>query len=772
MKVLISNLCIVLALSASVFSQSCLLLTATSVCGSDYLDFPVQFSSVSAFDATVNQLSNFMATYVTSDYGCLNSDSGYPTRWALTYTCSKLVRNAITSGCTVGTTQKSRPAGPGLCTDQCTQSMQTLQTLFSTTSLCPAATTTQQSNRQLQITQMTSFCKDSGNYTVTQASCENGIKSERNTCGWANLKAAYIYCQSYTGTDSFSTSCCKTASASYFQSITSTTTIAAGLTAGTNALSTPTVEATGLGTGVIAGIIVTVVVILLSIGAFGFLYIRRRRSLGDGDDLKQQPRNLTESLSRFTFRGMNNQQINTSMYPPAPYAKDSMYMDNKSASPNRFDNQRDFAMGGLGPYGANRYDTLDSPLPKPDAFVSPKPNPEPYRSPQMQQQQNDAYRPPQPQKMDAYRSPQQQNQQLDSRSPRLQTQQIDANRSPQSQNQKSDAYRSPQIDSHRSIPAQANDYRSPKLQSRLPEVSIMPNTPQMSQEVMQREMNQMGENPNVIEGANGELFDLSQAVLLKVIHPYEPTIPDELPLFIGSEVLLLQEYDDGWALGILASGQQGAFPVVCTALPQDIPANFFEELSTSTEYNNNTIMPTSVERHPTVNSVRLSNRNSSSGRISLDRMNLPLGGLPQLLSPLELGGHSFRFSRELGIGSATAGKSPLSASSLANPSLDMDGERSSTPPPPSSPAPTSVLVPAPVTRTSAAPVSLRQSVMVRAAAGDRAGDRATLGVSRQFNARFPSYAPSYDAGLDDELPDISQEELAAALDDMPPMTPL
>jgi hypothetical protein len=51
---------------------------------------------------------------------------------------------------------------------------------------------------------------------------------------------------------------------------------------------------------------------------------------------------------------------------------------------------------------------------------------------------------------------------------------------------------------------------------------------------------------------------------MKVLHPYAPTLADELELHTGTELLILRAFDDGWGLGMLPStGKQGAFPLVC-----------------------------------------------------------------------------------------------------------------------------------------------------------------------------------------------------------------
>jgi hypothetical protein len=54
--------------------------------------------------------------------------------------------------------------------------------------------------------------------------------------------------------------------------------------------------------------------------------------------------------------------------------------------------------------------------------------------------------------------------------------------------------------------------------------------------------------------------------LRKIVHPYTPTLADELELVMGKDILVLKEFDDGWGLAMdPESGVQGAFPLVCVA---------------------------------------------------------------------------------------------------------------------------------------------------------------------------------------------------------------
>ncbi|KAJ3286554.1 hypothetical protein HK104_008975 [Borealophlyctis nickersoniae] len=64
----------------------------------------------------------------------------------------------------------------------------------------------------------------------------------------------------------------------------------------------------------------------------------------------------------------------------------------------------------------------------------------------------------------------------------------------------------------------------------------------------------------------------SANVTMRVVHPYNPSLQDELTLEVGDEVVLLKAFDDGWALGLTpANGNQGAFPLVCVSRSDESP---------------------------------------------------------------------------------------------------------------------------------------------------------------------------------------------------------
>ncbi|KAJ1544712.1 hypothetical protein HK405_008448, partial [Cladochytrium tenue] len=66
-------------------------------------------------------------------------------------------------------------------------------------------------------------------------------------------------------------------------------------------------------------------------------------------------------------------------------------------------------------------------------------------------------------------------------------------------------------------------------------------------------------SPSITSSSNA-----TAPLVMRVIHPYAPTLEDELELIAGQEVIVLRAFDDGWGLGVTpTNGAQGAFPLVC-----------------------------------------------------------------------------------------------------------------------------------------------------------------------------------------------------------------
>ncbi|KAJ3134516.1 hypothetical protein HK100_003561 [Physocladia obscura] len=52
--------------------------------------------------------------------------------------------------------------------------------------------------------------------------------------------------------------------------------------------------------------------------------------------------------------------------------------------------------------------------------------------------------------------------------------------------------------------------------------------------------------------------------IMRIIHPYDAQLEDELQLVEGDDLIVLKKFDDGWAQGLNPlTGKQGAFPLVC-----------------------------------------------------------------------------------------------------------------------------------------------------------------------------------------------------------------
>ncbi|KAJ3232204.1 hypothetical protein HDU81_003252 [Chytriomyces hyalinus] len=67
--------------------------------------------------------------------------------------------------------------------------------------------------------------------------------------------------------------------------------------------------------------------------------------------------------------------------------------------------------------------------------------------------------------------------------------------------------------------------------------------------------------------------NISNKALHRVIHTYKAAMDDEVTITAGNDVIVLQEFDDGWAKGMEpASGQIGLFPMTCVARADDFGA--------------------------------------------------------------------------------------------------------------------------------------------------------------------------------------------------------
>ncbi|KAJ3266428.1 hypothetical protein HDU77_001039 [Chytriomyces hyalinus] len=75
--------------------------------------------------------------------------------------------------------------------------------------------------------------------------------------------------------------------------------------------------------------------------------------------------------------------------------------------------------------------------------------------------------------------------------------------------------------------------------------------------------------------------------LFRVIHTYKAAMDDEVTITAGNDVIVLQEFDDGWAKGMEpASGQIGLFPMTCVARADDVGAT--SSIKHSSDYSKRT----------------------------------------------------------------------------------------------------------------------------------------------------------------------------------------
>ncbi|OAJ37675.1 hypothetical protein BDEG_21672 [Batrachochytrium dendrobatidis JEL423] len=104
----------------------------------------------------------------------------------------------------------------------------------------------------------------------------------------------------------------------------------------------------------------------------------------------------------------------------------------------------------------------------------------------------------------------------------------------------------------------------------------------------------------------------------RVLHPYEPTLPDELRLEVGLEIIMVRAFDDGWALGFDPNtSKQGAFPLVCVAETDDQSTIITTAPNTVIAAPNDSASTSILQRSSNTNS---SHRTSSQMISSSDRL--------------------------------------------------------------------------------------------------------------------------------------------------------
>ncbi|KAJ3125142.1 hypothetical protein HK098_000573 [Nowakowskiella sp. JEL0407] len=718
------------AVSSSYAQQGCLTLPNNSICGPDYVDFPVRFATLQAFNDFITQnalnLNSIAANFSDAEYGCSGAAQAVPTdlRWLLTYTCSKTVRAAMNANCTV---VSKLTEGPNLCEDQCNEVTKAYTDFFNSPTICPGGSAAQLANRKREVDEVTTYCNQAKAAKVKQKICQNGIGTESANCGWPSLQAGVQNCNgALRNMDTSTKTCCG--------KIAGNTTTSGNVSASPQATGVPTGTDSGLSLGVIMGIVIAGIVIIGS--AIFIVTMLRKKSSDNATGTNSRLKSFAESLRRNQKNGVFPMQSLDSDVKASPPAAMAQFPPENTVSPrlviadtpspyiHHLSHQPQLGVSPQLPaqnLSPNPNHTSILMPPNAAALKSPKTsNASPRQAAQNMEYRSSTAISSQPSPSVGYKSPVTQPQQF---SP--QANYVDQQQQMYSPQQQQQQMFSPAQQQQAMYQQQVYEQQ----QQQYPQVNDPAMYNQQDQTYAAQQQAEIQQHPpQLLMGANGELFDLNQAIPLVVVHPYEATMPDELTLQLGHEVLMLQEYDDGWALGVLSDGQQGAFPIVCVALPEEIPENFFSQMTS--------------HQQRLSESIRLSKRASSTGVLDLNRLSVPQGAaLTQVVAPLELGGNSIRVSKDLGIGKPRSGgsltRSQIMAAKLAilNSRENAERESSATPPPPEGPAPV------PPSTTTQAKTKTRYLT---------------------FSARY-----SYNQELDEGLPDISQAEIDAALASQP-----
>ncbi|KAL2915944.1 hypothetical protein HK105_204367 [Polyrhizophydium stewartii] len=521
------------ALAASVAAQAqCVTIDGTTPCGTDYEGYPVlksQFASQSAFVTALKQqvidLDSVAVSFINNLKCSTNVRPALDSmRFQTSIQCSSAVDDAIKAGCAVPSSRPSK--GPLLCSTFCTQATTSLQAVLQNTTACPAASDS--SARTSLVASYQAYCTSANALTSAGAQCTGGATGERDLCGWRDNKIAITQCASLT-----SDPCCVDLLRK------------AGFTAPTASSSGPPLLVIGL--SVAGG------VILIGILALAFFLIRRRSSPRRssvyeqfGPSYNYEPKTKSPPTQLSTFNaGPSSSYSPGGGYSGGGYSGGAGGYSGGAGGAGGYSGGDGGYSGGAGGYsgGAGGYSggaggySPPSPVQQQPTYppLSILSSQQPQQQQQQQQQQSSRpYTPVNPQVSSQPQSSQQQQQSFAA----------------------SAAFGAPGGASQSSQPAQPSS--SPKAQQ---PAAIVTTAPVLSASQVQGSAVGSSSPTTTVLSLSNLPADVK---LTRVLHPYEPTLPDELRLEVGAEIYMVRSFDDGWALGFDAvNSKQGAFPLVC-----------------------------------------------------------------------------------------------------------------------------------------------------------------------------------------------------------------
>ncbi|KAI9193297.1 uncharacterized protein BJ171DRAFT_528801 [Polychytrium aggregatum] len=518
------------AVAADAFCQTpgaCFPLAANNICGSSFVGYGInslyfdEFPATGVNTDTFNQVMiqryetiSVVADNFISNKGCSASASSFISqnfRYQLSFWCSVIIRdNIMQSSCSCPPPAGSPVHGPALCTAQCQIATASVQSLLNDPTTCPATSnTTQSQGRTTTLGTFQTYCSTTA---PADLATPNG-----GPC-YAGVDQDVQFCGFLDATDMANgcsslpnDPCCASRVSGH-------PTNGTGVTTSAPTTPSPSVpNGTPSNIGLICGVIVGALVLLGVI--VGFLVQKRRRASRDPMYVQHPTESLTYSQ----------------------YLQDQRHKQDMEASGTYSSPRVDYSEIEMATNGLN--DSLRSPLPTASMHNSSPASGK--QSPYVRPTREYTPTPPPPAAppKDEVPSPASYGFRITSPPPQG---------TPVSNSAAPTAVSTEPPPHH-----QAARARPAAVARELPPPAAKPYTAP----------------PPVRIGQVANSPQHPEPTVVKVVHPYVPSISDELALSVDQDVIVIRSYDDGWAMGLIPNtGKQGVFPLICTLPPEDYAA--------------------------------------------------------------------------------------------------------------------------------------------------------------------------------------------------------
>ncbi|KAJ3326714.1 hypothetical protein HDU76_012706 [Blyttiomyces sp. JEL0837] len=535
--------------TVSSVNAQCFTISANSLCGPDYAGLPAPIAAFATEDAMNAFLQTTIdTTALTSKFidreGCTSATPAYfqsNFRYQLSYWCSKILVDAIHANC------GPPPGLPILCSEQCTIASGSVSAIVNNPNLCPASgNATINANRNDVVQRFMTQCSDSN--TVINANnggtCVKGVPAEISNCGFSDKATATTQCTSLAaGGDT----CCQSFIASLPQtssSSSSSTTqpsqtanpssanVSPSQSSASNSSSSSSIS-TGLLIPVVAA--AAAVIVFAMVGAAFYIRHRRKKQQEYSSSFNPVQYNRGKGGKPGSMRSQYSNDDNVAVpgsvagynsnFGGQSYSSTTGLMSTASAGqPVQMQPLSPVTPLSIGMNSGYQYPQQMPPSSAGGYSASTGGGNLNYSSP-----------------TSAYTISQQQQQ--------MQQQGVIV-----SSGVGAGIITKPKSGSMSSQQSSTVGQMSLNQQQPPPQPPIQPVAP----------AGLVQGPPSASLSTTSSSSTSSQPLIMKVLHPYAPTLADELELQVGQEVVVLRAFDDGWGLGMNpATGAQGAFPLVC-----------------------------------------------------------------------------------------------------------------------------------------------------------------------------------------------------------------